>query len=70
MNNTLRIAIETLILTGCVTAPMRDAALEDVRAEVDALSQESLAQRPAADDLRGMVLTLGDVCSTWGRRPS
>jgi len=51
MNNTLRIAIATLILTGCASAPPRDAALENARAEVDTLSQEPLAQQAAADDL-------------------
>jgi outer membrane protein OmpA-like peptidoglycan-associated protein len=52
MNNTVRLAIATLILTGCATAPPRDTALEDARAEVDTLSQEPLAQQAAADDLK------------------
>ena len=52
MNNTVRIAIATLILTGCVSTPPRDTALEDARAEVDALSQQPLAQQAAADDLK------------------
>jgi outer membrane protein OmpA-like peptidoglycan-associated protein len=52
MNNTVRIAIATLILTGCATAPPRDTALEDARAEVDALSQQPQAQQAAADDLK------------------
>jgi outer membrane protein OmpA-like peptidoglycan-associated protein len=52
MNNTVRIAIATLVLTGCATAPPRDTALEDARAEVDALSQQPLAQQAAADDLK------------------
>jgi len=52
MNNTVRIAIATLILTGCASAPPRDTALEDARAEVDALSQQPLAQQAAADDLK------------------
>jgi outer membrane protein OmpA-like peptidoglycan-associated protein len=51
MNNTVRIAIATLILTGCASAPPRDDALESARAEVDALSQQPLAQQAAADDL-------------------
>ena len=42
MNNTVRIAIATLILTGCATVPPRDTALENARAEVDALSQQPL----------------------------
>jgi outer membrane protein OmpA-like peptidoglycan-associated protein len=52
MNNTVRIAIATLILTGCASAPPRDTALDDARAEVDALSQQPLAQQAAADDLK------------------
>jgi outer membrane protein OmpA-like peptidoglycan-associated protein len=51
MNNTVRIAIATLILTGCASAPPRDTALENARSEVDALSQQPLAQQAAADDL-------------------
>jgi outer membrane protein OmpA-like peptidoglycan-associated protein len=51
MNNTVRIAIATLILTGCASAPPRDTALDNARAEVDALSQQPLAQQAAADDL-------------------
>jgi outer membrane protein OmpA-like peptidoglycan-associated protein len=52
MNNTVRLAIATLILTGCATAPPRDTALEDARAQVDTLSQEPLAQQAAPDDLK------------------
>jgi outer membrane protein OmpA-like peptidoglycan-associated protein len=52
MNNTVRLAIATLILTGCATAPPRDTALENARAEVDTLSQEPLAQQAAPDDLK------------------
>jgi outer membrane protein OmpA-like peptidoglycan-associated protein len=52
MNNTVRIAIATLILTGCATAPPRDTALDDARSQVDALSQQPLAQQAAADDLK------------------
>jgi outer membrane protein OmpA-like peptidoglycan-associated protein len=52
MNNPVRIAIATLILSGCATAPPRDPALEDARSEVGALSQEPLAQQAAADDLK------------------
>jgi outer membrane protein OmpA-like peptidoglycan-associated protein len=51
MNNTVRIAIATLILTGCASTPPRDTALDNARAEVDALSQQPLAQQAAADDL-------------------
>ena len=52
MNKTVRIAIATLILTGCATAPPRDTALDDARSQVDALSQQPLAQQAAADDLK------------------
>lgn len=51
MKNTVRIAIATLVLSGCASAPPRDDALENARAEVDALSQQPLAQQAAADDL-------------------
>ena len=51
MNNTVRVAIATLILAGCATAPTRDTALDDARAEVDTLSQQPLAQQAAASDL-------------------
>ena len=52
MNNIVRIAIATLILTGCASTPPQNTALESARGEVDALSQQPLAQQAAADDLK------------------
>ncbi len=52
MNNTVKVAIATLLLTGCASAPVRNSALEDARAQTDALAQEPLAQQAASDDLK------------------
>jgi outer membrane protein OmpA-like peptidoglycan-associated protein len=52
MNNTVRIVIATLLLAGCATAPPRSTALDDARAETDALALNPLAQQAAADDLK------------------
>jgi outer membrane protein OmpA-like peptidoglycan-associated protein len=60
MKYAARIAIATLILTGCATTPPRDDALENARAEVDALSQQPLAQQAAADDLKNARRHLQD----------
>jgi len=52
MNNTLRFAVATLILTGCASAPLQDPQLENARAEVNTLAQDPMAQQAAADDLK------------------
>ena len=52
MKNLLPIAFAALFLASCATTPPRDTALDNARAEVDALSAQPLAQQAAADDLR------------------
>ncbi|HTV78801.1 MAG TPA: OmpA family protein [Steroidobacteraceae bacterium] len=52
MKYTLGLVIAAAVLAGCATAPPRDSALEDARAQVQTLSMEPLAQQAAADDLR------------------
>jgi len=52
MKNAIALAVVALVVTACATTPRHSDQLDEARTQVQALSQEPLAQQAAADDLR------------------
>ncbi|MBV8145246.1 MAG: OmpA family protein [Gammaproteobacteria bacterium] len=52
MRNIVAVGLIAVTAAGCVSTPRHSDQLDEARAQVQALSQEPLAQQAAADDLR------------------
>ena len=61
MRNVIAIGIMTAAIAGCASTPRHSDQLDEARTQVQALSQEPLAQQAAADDLRSAQGRLQDA---------
>ena len=61
MRNVIGLGVIALAVTACATTPPHSDQLDEARTQVQALSQEPLAQQAAADDLRAARGRLQDA---------
>jgi outer membrane protein OmpA-like peptidoglycan-associated protein len=61
MRNIIAVGIIGLAVAGCASTPRHSDQLDEARTQVQALSQEPLAQQAAADDLRAAQGRLQDA---------
>ncbi len=61
MKNVVGIGVIALMMAACASTPRHSDQLDEARTQVQALSQEPLAQQAAADDLRSAQARLQDA---------
>ena len=55
MRNVIGLGVIALAMAACATTPPHSDQLDEARTQVQALSQEPLAQQAAADDLHAGI---------------
>jgi outer membrane protein OmpA-like peptidoglycan-associated protein len=61
MKNVIGLGVIALVLAACVSTPRHSDQLDEAKSQVQALSQEPLAQEAAADDLHAAQARLQDA---------
>ncbi len=61
MKNVIGIGVIALVMAACASTPRHSDQLDEARTQVQALSQEPLAQQAAAEDLRSAQARLQDA---------